>query len=79
MKELNEIKRTSLETKKVVEKRKGCGGKRRCRREKELDKTEKIEGAGKWRVAQDSSGHSLLSLAKRNQKYFHFDDTNKLI
>jgi hypothetical protein len=34
-----------------VEKRLGCGEKRRCRREKELEKTEKIEGAGKWRVA----------------------------
>jgi hypothetical protein len=34
-----------------VENRLGCGEKRRCGRDKELEKTEKIEGAGKWRVA----------------------------
>jgi hypothetical protein len=55
--------------------------KRRCSREKELEKTEKIEGAGK----KMESGRRILqvilsdrlSLAKRNQKYFHFNYTNK--
>jgi hypothetical protein len=64
-----------------VEKRLGCGEKRRLRRQNELEKTEKIEGPGKWRDRRILQVilSDWLSLAKRNQKYLHFDDTNKLI